>query len=95
MPKIPQGVYTCMRGEHELENGPKFITFEVMGVPGHSGLLFHKGNFDNDSKGCILLGMNVVGAPGARMITQSGLAFDRFMALQKGVDDFQLTVIGG
>ena len=59
-PKIPAGVYTCVRGSHALKNGGMFETFEVKGVKDHSGLLFHPGNFDSDSEGCILLGEKIV-----------------------------------
>jgi hypothetical protein len=93
LPKIPEGQFTCMRGEHELSNGVPFETFEIMGVSGHTGLLFHSGNWEKDSSGCVLLGINIVGSPGYEMITQSRKAFERFMEAQEGVDDFQLTVI--
>lgn len=48
-PKIPNGIYTCVRGMHQLEHGWPFETFEVTGVAGHSGILFHIGNFNADS----------------------------------------------
>lgn len=89
LPKIPAGTYVCKRGEHRLEgmNQP-FMTFEVTGVAGHSNLLFHWGNYNNDSEGCILLGTDAENT----MITESRAAFARFMALQEGVDLFTLTV---
>lgn len=89
--KIPPGTFTCVRGRHVLPSGP-FVTFEVTGVAGHDGLLFHKGNVENDSEGCILLGLqfgNVAGVPG---ILQSASAFLFFMSRQSDNDTFQLTV---
>lgn len=93
-PKIPAGVYTCKRGEHRLHNLIPFSTFEVMGVPDFdgspvSGILFHKGNTNNDSEGCILLGES----SGTWCILDSKDAFDRFMEIQQGIDEFQLTVL--
>lgn len=93
-PIIPPGVYKCIRGKHRLDNGVEFETFEVTGVGGHSGLLFHPGNWNKDSKGCILTGTSeVLDEHGAEMITNSRAAFDKFMKMQGDVDSFRLTVI--
>ncbi len=93
-PKIPPGTYTCVRGKHRL-HGMKndFETFEVTGVPGHSGLLFHWGNWNRDSDGCILTGDSVDVAGDTEMITKSRATFDHFMKLQTGQNMFQLTVV--
>ncbi len=93
--KVKDGTYTCKRGEHQLHNSPKFITFEVTGVEGHQGILFHVGNYNKDSEGCILLGRRIVHNPDAegRMITSSKNTFNKFMDLQKNVDEFTLTVV--
>lgn len=87
--KIPNGVYPCVRGIHHLEKTGAFETFEVMNVPGHSGILFHAGNFNCDSDGCVLLGLERNG----NMITNSRFAFFKFIDLLKGVNAFQLTVL--
>ena len=86
--KIPDGTYTCVRGQHQLAHGGPFETFEVTGVPGHTGLLIHCGNFDRDSEGCILVGTSVAGDH----IAASREAFERLMALQAGINQFQLEV---
>lgn len=88
VPKIPAGVYTCVRGMHSLHVGQPFVTFEITGVPGHSGLLFHRGNQGDDSKGCVLLGQDRVGD----FLERSALAFNSFMALLEGQDTFNLIV---
>jgi len=89
--KIPNGTYTCIRGEHCLHiNSPKFSTFEITGVKGHSGILFHKGNVNIDSNGCVLLGKAYGGEP--RMLYNSRITFDKFLLLQDGVNSFILTV---
>lgn len=86
-PKLMPGIYICVRGNHNLNSGP-ISTFEVMAVPGHTGILFHYGNYNDDSEGCILLGTYA----DANQIYNSRVAFDKFMKLQTGVDSFTLTV---
>lgn len=91
LPKIPGGEFTCVRGEHQLASGP-IETFEITDVPSHTGLLFHCGNFDRDSEGCVLLGYAETEEGGQRVVTASRAAFARFMQLEAGLDVFQLTV---
>ena len=56
-PKLHNGVYTCVRGPHRLHGMIDFFsTFEITKVSGHSGILFHWGNYNEDSEGCILTG---------------------------------------
>lgn len=89
VPKLPNGTYTCRRGMHRLHGmAEDFETFEITGVPGHTGMLFHCGNKNSDSDGCVLLGMDREGP----MILKSRIAFAKFMELQKGVEEFQLIV---
>lgn len=94
-PKIPAGTYRCVRGIHHLERvkGP-VETFEITGVPGHTGVLFHVGNFNNDSEGCVLLGQSIAKDVGPWMLSQSRKAFLAFMQLQSGLPEFPLTVLG-
>jgi hypothetical protein len=92
-PKLPQGEYTCKRGPHKLHDGVSFITFEVMDVPGHTGILIHIGNYNDESEGCILIGTGFGNnGRGGKMITSSKQAFDAFMKLQENCDAFTLTV---
>jgi len=87
LPKVPPGVYLCVRGQHQLHSGP-IETFEVTGVEGHQGILIHPGNAEGDSEGCILVGEARV----SDMITNSRVTFAKFMELQEGLDEFQLVV---
>lgn len=88
-PKILNGSYTCVRGNHRLHGMDKdFETFEITEVKGHSNLLFHWGNYNKDSEGCVLVGASIV----KDMVTNSRVTFAKFMALQDGLDRFQLTV---
>lgn len=92
--KVAPGVYTCRRGEHRLFGMPdSFSTFEVLNVEGHSGILFHTGNYNKDSNGCILLGEEFADVLIGKMITHSRSTFARFIALQEGVSEFTLTVL--
>lgn len=97
LPKIPPGRYKCVRGMHQLTTGGLFDTFEITGVEGHTGLLFHPGNTERDSHGCVCIG-NAFGelpVPGGQImdaVLGSRQAFDLFMTLQMPVDEFWLTV---
>ena len=94
--KIPAGNYTCVLGSHRLEGmAHPFSTYQVMDVPGHSNILFHWGNYNSDSDGCVLLGESI-GNIGNRpqMITNSKKTFEKFMELQKGNISFKLIVEG-
>jgi hypothetical protein len=49
---IPAGTYRC----HRVVS-PKFgPTYQVMAVPGRDHILFHAGNVEENTEGCILLG---------------------------------------
>lgn len=96
LPKIPDGVYQCVRGIHTIghTHPHKIDTFEVLGVEGHSGLLCcHVGNYNADSEGCVLSGFAVVlQATGDRMLTKSELMYEAFMARLYDVQEFTLEV---
>lgn len=49
---IPLGSYTCRR----VDTPKHGVTYEVTGVPGRSAILFHSGNTEEDTMGCILTG---------------------------------------
>lgn len=88
--KLLPGVYKCVRGFHKLHNMiDEFETFEITGVQGHFGILFHCGNFNKDSEGCVLLGLH----RSDDMIVESKKAFQSFMDYVNGLDEFELTVI--
>lgn len=88
-PKIPKGTYTCVRGKHQLEHMTEpFETFEITGVPNHDHILFHVGNYNKDSQGCVLLGLDLSGDE----VIDSRKAFEIFMECQRGVNEFTLEV---
>ncbi len=93
-PKIYNGTFKCVRGPHRLHNMTEdFTTFEITGVTGHQDILFHWGNFNKDSEGCVLLGTSeATGADGAKMVTASRPCFAKFMAGLEGVNEFNVIV---
>lgn len=67
----------------------EFETFMITGVDGHQNLLFHWGNKNDDSEGCVLCGAYRAGDE----IMNSRYTFQRFMQLQYGVNQFDLEVV--
>lgn len=93
LPKIPDGLYQCVRGMHRLEGmDSDFETFEITGVEGHTGLLFHIGNYNMDSDGCVLVGTDISKLSTFWMITNSRAAFESFMSLHADDQTFSLVV---
>lgn len=91
---IPIGTYQCIRGDHKLHGmDDDFTTYEISGVAGHTGLLFHWGNLNKDSEGCVLLGEDAIRAPEGHMLTKSRITFAKFMGFQDGCDSFTLVVV--
>jgi len=87
---IPAQQYTCKR----YSSAKYSNTFEVMNVPGRTGILFHPGNKSEDTAGCILLGMysdylNKV----HRQLFASVEAFGNFTMVLAKYDEFNLTII--
>ncbi len=91
--KLPPGSYQCVRGQHQLHSmNQPFTTFEITGVEGHKNILFHVGNYNQDSDGCVLLGKYKNEVGGQQMIGLSRKTFSEFMKLQEGIPTFTLTV---
>jgi hypothetical protein len=72
---IPGGSYSCRRVD-----SPKFgNTFEVVGVSDRSEILFHKGNVDEDSHGCIIIGEQFESLNGKIAVLASAKGFSEFL----------------
>jgi len=87
---IPAGTYICKR-----VNSPKFgNTFEVTNVIGRSEILFHKGNIDDDSRGCILVGEQfAVWQDNSCSISASQAGFTEFLSRTAAINEFQLDIL--
>lgn len=90
-----RGVSCIVAGSYVAKRhvSPKFgETFWLQEVPGRSEILFHKGNIDDDSHGCIIVGEQYNYVKGEDGVTASAEGFAEFMRLQEGVDEFWLTI---
>lgn len=85
---IPKGTYTCRR-----LNSVKFgETFQIRDVPGRSGILFHAGNTAKDTRGCILLGVDVETGGRKPCLLSSRAAMTTFRQMLEGIDTFELEI---
>jgi hypothetical protein len=90
--KIPQGRFDC--GLTRYHRGG-YETFEIF-VEGHSRLLFHCGNVEAHSEGCVLVGESFELINAAAGIAGSRKGFEEFMAHARrfGSQGFTLQVTG-
>ena len=85
---IPSGNYIVKRYE-----SPRFgNTWIVKDVQDRSYVLFHWGNLDEHSRGCILLGEEFGKLGDDWAILRSKKAFNEFMELSKPYDTMRLTI---
>lgn len=86
---IPAQQYCC-----ERTISPRWgETFEITKVPDRFNILFHAGNTDDDTAGCVILAEHYGKLGKHRAILNSGNTFKRFMQIMGGIDEFLLTVI--
>lgn len=86
---IPAGTYVVklMPAAANPKHGE---SWEVQNVPGRTDILFHAGNDERDSEGCILLGLGF--SEYNRAITNSVLALRRFKRFLARVTEFTLVI---
>lgn len=87
---IPSGQYICKRVESPTYGN----TFEVTDVEGRSHILFHWGNRDDNTEGCILLGEEFGFLYGDEAVLSSKRAFLEFMSYMdsNSITEFELTI---
>jgi hypothetical protein len=85
---IPEGEYVCKRS-HYHRGG--YDTYEIL-VEGRSRILFHKGNIEDHSLGCILIGEQFEHLKGKTAILRSGKGFSEFMGRLNNVMNFKLII---
>ena len=91
---ISEGAYQCKKTVNRRLKSGKLIplTLEVLDVPHRSGILFHGGNTQDDTRGCILLGMGL-SLNNSRAITNSTSAMMVFREiLQRVVEPINLYI---
>jgi hypothetical protein len=67
-------------------------TFQVMDVPGRSGVLLHPGNVQGNTEGCIILGQYFGKLKEDRAVLNSGATFKAFMEAMAGHEAAHLTI---
>lgn len=85
---IPAQQYTAI----EYDSPGYGKTFRVEAVPGRSHILFHAGNIDDHTEGCIILGDRLGELSGRRAVLNSRNTMRRFMDALRGFDRFRLSV---
>lgn len=86
--KIPQGIHRCTKSFYNKGGYP---TFEIH-IPGHSRILFHKANKEEELDGCVAIGEEFGVLDGKPAILRSGAGFDEFMRKMSGLEYFDLIV---
>ena len=87
-PKIKDGLWHCSKSKY-FKGG--YDTYEIH-IPGHSRILFHKGNWPEDSEGCVLLGESFSVLRDKEALSDSKGAFNEFMEKCSGEDHFFVKV---
>lgn len=86
---IPAGTYTCSRVD-----SPKFgDTFEITNVPNRSHILFHKGNIDDDSHGCVIVGEQFGVLQGSPAVLASSAGYKELHKILKDDDVFRVVIV--
>jgi len=87
---IPEGTYKVCK-----HNSPKFgKSLWVQDVPNRSEILIHRGNYNSDILGCIIIGMDLgdINNDGYLDVTQSVDAIKELLELTKLIDSLMLTI---
>lgn len=74
---IPEGKYTLIR--HSSRRFGE--TYKFLSVPDRDNIIIHQGNTAEDTRGCVMLGMEVGTLNGNAAVLQSKVAMDRFRNL--------------
>ena len=85
---IPSGQYQC-KPVLSPRHGE---TWEVLNVEGRTHILFHIGNTEPNTRGCILLGQRYGRLNGVPAILSSTPAFNEFKDMLHGINSLTLTI---
>ena len=90
------GISCIPKGEYIIKpvESPKFgATWEVQNVVGRSHILIHRGNVDDDSHGCIIVGESFIPIGGQPVgLGSSGVAFSEFMERLRNLKQARLVI---
>lgn len=87
---VGNGVFQCRR---DFYHKGGYETFEIY-VVGHHRVLFHKGNLEDHSEACIIVGESFGIQQGKTAVLDSGGGFAELMRLTQGLSAFDLVVTG-
>lgn len=95
---IPAGTYKCIRcrksPDYGYQDSPKFgDVFQVYNVPGREKILIHRGNIEDDTHGCILIGEMFDPVSKKPGIASSAIGFHEFMDRLVQEDEFTLRIV--
>ncbi len=82
---IPAGQYYCVPYSSAKYPG----TWEITGIEGRSKVLFHAGNVDEDSSGCVIFGSEVC----SNGVQESKKAFEKVKNIIPNNKKFRLTIV--
>lgn len=89
-PVITQNEYKCTRSTY-IKGG--YEAFEIH-VPGHTRILFHKGNVEEDSVGCVIVAGSFGVVRGRTAVLDARTGFGGLMELTAGLAEFYMVVTG-
>lgn len=87
---IGNGSFLCKRGFYDKG---MYDTWEVM-IEGHDEVLFHKGNLETHSLGCIITAESFGLLGGQTAVLDSKGGFEELMKLTEGLQTFTMKVTG-
>jgi hypothetical protein len=86
---IPCGLYLCKRVD-----SPKFgDTFEICDVAERTHILFHSGNFETDTLGCVLVASKFGVLSNTPAVLDSKIAFRNFLDGLEDINEFELAIV--
>ena len=71
---------------------PLYFTFEILDVLERTHILFHKGNSEHNTQGCVLIAEEFGKLHGKAAVLASGRGFTEFMYILQDVDEFDLII---
>lgn len=89
-PTIPSGIHECVR---DFYHGGGYETFEIL-IDGHDRVLFHKGNTELDSEGCVCVAEKFSTLEGKLAVLESREGFAELMEKASGLKRFLVEITG-